>query len=189
MSQNGVRSRCFELILYPEDDSHMMVLHRVKNLYRYAFCLHDRDLDEDGNKKKPHYHCIVMENRQRALSSLAKELKIEENYINKVGNLVFALRYLTHMDEKLDDAYHYPITSVVTNEPRLVVLAQNRNFVQLGAEADLIVLDVISKHKSFISVYRECVNLGIADYLRKMGGLAQYMHRQYWGIDEYAKKN
>lgn len=93
-----IRSRSFMLILYPDDDSHIKCLDSIINSeYKYAYILHDKDINEDGTLKKPHYHVVLYFDNARTISSVAKEFFISENYIDvSYKSYKYALLYLVH---------------------------------------------------------------------------------------------
>lgn len=57
---------------------------------------HDKDLDDNGALKKPHYHIILRFRENRWRSALANELGIAENYLQKTGRFSASAQYLLH---------------------------------------------------------------------------------------------
>jgi hypothetical protein len=103
--------RKFMLLLYPEDLSHVKALEEIKRSFDYAVILHDKDELENEENKKSHWHVIItVGNNKRWNTALAKELKIEPNYIQKIRNIDRALEYLIHLND--DDKYQYSIDDV-----------------------------------------------------------------------------
>lgn len=104
------RSRCFNLLLYPEDwrhfDSHDFILQN----YDCACILHDKDLDSDGSIKKSHWHVVIRCKNAVWNTALAKDLGVEDNYIQKCRSLKSSLKYLIHYDNP--DKYQYSVDSV-----------------------------------------------------------------------------
>lgn len=69
-------NRYFCAILYPEDTRCEELLEYIKKNYtEVTYILHDRDINENGEIKKAHYHVIfkVGENA-RSVNSIAEEL-------------------------------------------------------------------------------------------------------------------
>lgn len=99
--KNHFRDRKFCLLLYPEDETHVKALEHIKRNYNYALICHNRDTDENGEIKKAHYHVVIRVDGQNAIwnTSLAKDLEITPNYIQRCRNLDRALMYLTHYNE------------------------------------------------------------------------------------------
>lgn len=105
-----IRSRCFHLILYPDDKNHLEIIDLIENHYNYAKILHDKDLiDGTENVKKPHFHIILYFSNAKYLSSLSKELKLAPNYI-RTEELRSGLEYLIHKNNK--DKYQYNVEEV-----------------------------------------------------------------------------
>lgn len=108
-----VRSRKYRLLLYPDCPSHVEALELLKTYPKFCYILHDRDVFEDGTEKKAHWHCCVWFNNAKWLASLAKELGIEENYIQPSHNATHDLRYLVHADDP--DKFQYDKSDIVGN--------------------------------------------------------------------------
>lgn len=71
MPSKNVRSRWITVILYPENSYHMEFLEYLKEHdYNLAYIMHDMDVDENGNKKKPHYHVLIHFDSQRSAQSV-----------------------------------------------------------------------------------------------------------------------
>ena len=107
------RDRTMALMLYPEDSTHVQAIEKIKESYDYAFILHDKDCDEDGVVKKAHWHVVLRFKNQNWNSSIAKDLGIELNYIQKVKNFDNALQYLIHYNDS--DKYQYDLSEVKGN--------------------------------------------------------------------------
>lgn len=105
------RDRKFRFLLYPDDLTHVKALDIISQSYDYAYILHDKDLDETGELKKPHWHVVVnVGNNGRWNTSLTSELGIEPNYIMPCDNVEKALQYLIHYNDF--DKYHYDVNEV-----------------------------------------------------------------------------
>lgn len=105
------RVRTIGIILWPEDETHLLALDYIKhNFENYIYILHDRDTDENGKPKKEHYHVILRFNNQRNISTIAKKLGIGENNFYEIKSLTGQLRYLIHYDD--DDKFQYDVSDV-----------------------------------------------------------------------------
>lgn len=113
---SGIRSRNYNLVLYPDSEEHVNVLAEIRERYDYVGILHDKDVydSEDelknpehksGQLKKPHYHIILTFGSARYLTALSKDLNLPVQYIIKSGNIKRDMRYLVHADDK--DKFQY----------------------------------------------------------------------------------
>lgn len=108
--QNEIRSRCYHLILYPDDEKQVKIVDLIENEYNYAIILHDKDFIEGTTDyKKPHWHIILYFDNPKYLNSLAKELELAPNYI-RTDELRKGLEYLIHKNHK--DKYQYDVEEV-----------------------------------------------------------------------------
>lgn len=107
---SSIRDRKFCVILYPDDSTHMTAFEKIKESFDCAYILHDSDTLDTGVLKKPHYHVVFTFPNPRYLSSVAEDLGIPENYIERCLKLNSALRYLIHADNP--DKYQYSLESV-----------------------------------------------------------------------------
>lgn len=121
------RSRLWNLVLYPEDPTHVNALEYIARNYDYVGICHDRDLDDDGNLKKAHYHVILKFPQARYRTAVAKEIGIATNYMEKMGSFQKSARYLLHYG--WDDKYQYQETDLFgTLVPQVVKLThQNKD--------------------------------------------------------------
>lgn len=105
------RIRNIGIILYPEDSSHLLALDYIKHNYEnYIYILHNRDLKENGEIKKEHFHVILHFPNARTTSTLSKQLGIGENLFYEIKSLNGQLRYLIHYDD--DDKTRYETDEV-----------------------------------------------------------------------------
>lgn len=80
----------------------------------YAYILHDKDENAEGEKKKPHWHICIRFKDSVPTESICKWFGITENYINKIrGRFGDALAYLTHSNAP--EKYQYLDESVKSN--------------------------------------------------------------------------
>lgn len=99
MSKEKYRSRVHMLLLYPDNETHFQAMETVKQSYDYAAILHDKDRDENGNLKKPHWHVVLRFQQATWSSAICKNLGIETNYIEDVKKFDNAMLYLIHYND------------------------------------------------------------------------------------------
>lgn len=82
---------------------------------RYAYIIHNKDVDADGKLKAEHIHIMIKFAYSYNVMTLAKQLNLESQYIQKIQsrNYEDALLYLTHANAK--EKYQYSADSVVAN--------------------------------------------------------------------------
>ena len=80
----------------------------------YAYILHDKDEDKDGNKKNPQWHICIRFKDSVPTESICKWFGVTDNYINKIrGRFGDALAYLTH--KNATEKYQYLEEEVKSN--------------------------------------------------------------------------
>lgn len=108
MSENLTYRGCWHgILLYPEDKSHVDALSKLSTAFETIAVLHDKDKEKDGSLKKPHWHVVVNTRNQTWNTSIAKQVGIKLNYIQKLRNPEAAIEYLIHWNE--ESKYQYPI--------------------------------------------------------------------------------
>lgn len=99
LNKEQERKRNFCLILYPDCPEHNELITRiVSNEYNfdYAGICHDKDITDEGDPKKPHYHFVVHLSNACTRSAFAKNLGIEERLVQDCKDYKGALMYLVH---------------------------------------------------------------------------------------------
>lgn len=106
----------FVLELWVETTSYDVndVLSKLDDVFeRYAYCLHDKDVNENGELKKAHYHIYGKRKNQTKREVLASKLGIPLNHCYYSTNWRGAVRYLIHVDDP--DKYQYLVEEVISN--------------------------------------------------------------------------
>nr|CRY96240.1 hypothetical protein [uncultured prokaryote] len=98
------KARYWNGVLYPEnmvDDWEDVISDKLQ--VPYAYCIHDKDLNEDGTKRKTHIHItIVFPNTTTynhafdVLNTLSKKDKKALNKIERAINIRYSYNYLIH---------------------------------------------------------------------------------------------
>lgn len=111
--------RKFELVLYPDSTSYdcQTVLSKACAYFNeWAYILHDKDLDDYGQPKKPHFHFYGKSSGSPLTpQGVASQLGVPLSSMSNVSKWKSAVRYLTHMD--FPEKYQYTPDSVVSNFP------------------------------------------------------------------------
>ena len=80
--------RMCEVVLYQEHFEEISKIQEMceqhKTIKQYAIGLHDKDTDEVGNLKKPHYHVYLHFDYAVDVSKVASWFSCAENAVNKI---------------------------------------------------------------------------------------------------------
>ncbi|MCD8241574.1 MAG: AAA family ATPase [Lachnospiraceae bacterium] len=80
----------------------------------YAAILHDKDEDDKGNLKNPHYHIFIRTFKSNSFKTVAGWFGLSENFVGRVkGNWTDALQYLTH--QNAEKKHQYDESEVISN--------------------------------------------------------------------------
>lgn len=114
-----MRRKHFEIVLYLEDgwgpQNIQEILESKRSVKRYAFMLHDHDVDDKGAPEKAHYHVYCNCGQTSVdFKNVANWFDTQENRVNKIEtNMATVLRYYTH--ENQPDKHPYPLENMVAN--------------------------------------------------------------------------
>lgn len=80
-----------------------IIIRRVKNLTNikdYAVVIHDRDVLDNGEPKKKHFHAVLTFSNATTIWAVAKWLGVQPQYVEKIKNTVKSARlYLVHRND------------------------------------------------------------------------------------------
>lgn len=108
-----------EIILYPEDgwtkETILDVINSKKSIKKYAFILHDQDVDEEDKPVKPHYHVYLgFGNTNVQYEHAAKWFGTTPDKVQRIkSNLAITLQYYMHLHQ--DSKHPYPMEAIVAN--------------------------------------------------------------------------
>ena len=108
------RARVWTIIVYPESAPEKWKEIINDKHISWACILHDKDVNPDGSKKKPHYHVVLVFEGKKSFSqikAIADELKAP--IPQKVESLRGMMRYLIHMDNP--EKYQYDKSSIIAH--------------------------------------------------------------------------
>ena len=110
--QKPTKYRNFIVLLYEDSTSYDFkeTLRICKSQKDWAYIKHF----PESNEKKEHFHVILSFENAKTKSALAKQLGIQENYIDVVKNFRTICRYLIHKDD--EDKYQYSLDQVKVSE-------------------------------------------------------------------------
>lgn len=115
-NQHKERSFNFSGVLYPEHfcDNRNLAVKFLKDTFQTQGAispLHDSDLQDDGQLKKPHWHFVVHFQNQKSLAVCRKLLE-DKGLIQVCQSLATMCRYFFHLDD--DDKFQYQTTDYDT---------------------------------------------------------------------------
>ena len=164
----------FGLIFYPDCEKHNNLADIIALNYRAVVILHDKDVDDNGEIKKPHYHAIISFKNARTINSLSNELGLESYFIQPISNLKSSFLYLIH--KNAPDKYQYDFDSLFGD----VNYFEQRFSNVLGGDKDTLALtDIFEKIESgccYRDLVKFCLEQGIISTLRKY----QFVVRDYY---------
>lgn len=118
-------SRIFHFVLYPDSHSYFAthilfdLVVNLKYCSKWAFCLHDRDVNDDGILKKPHYHLVISCKYPVRYCDILSHLELPESSVtlpdigSKTRTFRSMVRYLIHADSP--SKFQYDIKDVSSN--------------------------------------------------------------------------
>lgn len=90
------------------------ILESKKNVRDYAFIEHNKDVDDNGNPKEPHFHIAIRFQNAQDIKYVAEWFGVSENMVSKVkGTWKDMLQYLTH--QNAPNKFQYGEEEVVSN--------------------------------------------------------------------------
>ncbi len=108
-----------EIVLYAEDgwnDGKIeSVVQSKQSVKQYAYILHDKDLDDDGQLKKPHYHLYLNFGQNNVqFEHVAKWFNTSANKVERIKtSKLFTIQYYLHKNEP--GKHQYPLEAIRAN--------------------------------------------------------------------------
>ena len=114
MDKRGIRAKWFPCLVY-EEQIHDFRCALLSSPFEFALICHDRDVDENGELKKRHYHAVVISDKREFHTTLAKKLCIDERFVQMpyTNEPNGAMRYLLHLDNP--EKMQYKTEEIETN--------------------------------------------------------------------------
>jgi len=148
----------FRTRLYTLSISHLATAKRLISAIeemqppKYAYILHDKDR-EQGDLIPPHYHFYLEFDNPIYVNSLARQLDIPANMIQKIISKRGILSYLVHDNQP--EKYQYELTDVTANFdlPKETEYAQKQRKLEFFDDACDYHAGVMS-HKDFVNKWQ-----------------------------------
>lgn len=135
-----------EVILYPEDgwtvDKIVSCISERKSVRVYAIILHDKDIDAEGNAKKPHYHAYLsFGSTNVAFQNVAAWFDTGENSVERIKAKGKNSRYdylVYQLHTKQPNKYQYQISDITANFDVSEYLRKHEQEINLDTILDQI---------------------------------------------------
>lgn len=148
MSEKIIKSRNFLGVLYPDSESYICeeVLGLLDSTFKeWAYVLHDKDTDDEGNLKKPHIHWIGKRASPVPISTISNSLGVPYNSVVFCNRWKQSARYLIHLDSPDKEAYlpsdivsNFEISKYLSEMSDLDMAKKILDFVETERPARLI---------------------------------------------------
>lgn len=150
-----LKDRKFFLEMYIDSDNHdykEVIEKAIKDCDRYAYIVHDKDVNEDGEIKKPHVHMFVRYYYQRSRTSVAVDIGLPLNLVEYSLSEKQSVRYELHADDI--NKHQYSIEEIISNYDISKFFAQ-------GIEQDYMYSKAIFE---FINCHPRCTFTDVVNY-------------------------
>ena len=149
------RSRKFNLVINKGAncyDNIESIIKNINNIKLYALIMHDKDTNEKGELKQPHYHLYLEFENARTCQSIIKQF--EGAHVEIPINDTQSIKYLLHATKTAKDQgkYQYAIDNLLTNDINKIkqVLEETEYPIYLDEEIPTYIAQGVKTPFSFI---------------------------------------
>lgn len=180
-------SRNFHLVLYPDASNYVFLqvicenVVNLKSCSKWAYCIHDKDVNDDGSEKKAHAHLVISCKYPVRYKDIISSLGVPESSMtlpdehSKVRTFRSMVRYLVHADSP--KKYQYDIQLISSNFDVSPYFDDASSDKASGAFMELLeFMSLSSSTRRSVAMY--AASCGLLGYYR------QY-YRILWDIIEY----
>lgn len=152
----------FNLVIYEDDERFKEQFESIQNEKEAIWIRHDKDIDDEGNLKKSHYHVVLKLKNACTISALAKRINVDDHMIEMVKkSLNGCLKYLIHYGN--DDKFQYSKEEVKSNSDTL-----KRRFEDLVTK-DIPEVEKVISIQDYIESCNDYIDFGIlGKYVQKI---------------------
>ena len=149
----NTKSKLFTLVVEEYDNAnekHVLTSELVKYLQKedyivyYAMILHDRDIDDNGELKRKHFHIVIQTRTPYAkstiLTDIVKEVIVARECVSvrAYDNIKLAVQYLIHKNDS--DKEQYDIMGIISSDETATI-----DYIEKDIDtSDLEIDDLIS---------------------------------------------
>lgn len=108
--------RIFTGVLYPDSTSYNyeVMLQILEHTFEeFAYCLHDKDVNSEGQPKKAHLHWLGRLTNPTTISGISSRTTLPAHDIEGGKSFKALVRYLIHLDDP--DKEQYPPEAITAN--------------------------------------------------------------------------
>ena len=106
-------------VIYEDDENFDNQMFNLQQESEVIYIRHDKDVTEEGEEKKPHYHFVIKLKTACTISALSKRVGVAENMIEPIKkSFNGSLKYLIHFKD--DNKYNYDVDEVKSNSDKLM---------------------------------------------------------------------
>jgi hypothetical protein len=176
------QTRDWHLVIMKETENgtiDIKELEKAINIYcsYYFIILHEKDTNEHGEVKKPHFH-IVMKTRKRItlgglLRDLSELLKIDKTVISarETINEIASIRYLLHLDYQ--DKHQYAPYEILTKRHDILKTALDGKEIAQELTAQLLI-EIIKENKNKLKIMEK---IGLNNYQKYRGAIIDIINQ------------
>lgn len=177
-----ITGRSWMLVAYPDSFPDMPDFIKYCGADRWAYCLHDKDYNDDGSPEKPHWQIYLHFENERQSNVIASMFHVAENNVEKVKrekNERACIQYLVHLNEDPHKKHHYDSDELVSfNIDVDRYLKSATESYQAGEIVKIIEFHAAFPSDSFADVVKECLAKGYYSSLRRGNAIFQTLWRE-----------
>lgn len=175
-----ISSRRFMLVAYPESFPDMPEFIRYCGADRWAYVLHDQDVNFDGTLDKPHWQIYLAFENERQSNVIASMFHVADNVVEKArGSEKSCIQYLIHLNEDPKVKHHYDVDEIVAfNIDVLKYCNAASEAYQAGEIIKIIEFHSAFPKDKFSDVVKDCISQGLYASLRRGNAIFQSLWRE-----------
>lgn len=118
MSDTKITGTAFFIMQYVEhwnniSRDEVRELCKTSGAIDYGFILHDKDVNDNGELKQPHFHIWVRYKKNTCLTTVASHFGLERQYVERCRRENNCVGYLVHINA--ENKFQYDISEIVSN--------------------------------------------------------------------------
>lgn len=147
------------------------------NIKNYAYILHDKDTNEEGEIKKEHYHVFIEYNKPTNKDNISSKFSIDKSLINFCRDEKAYIIYMSHINEK--GKYIYPICDIKSNLNVTLIYENWFNGVVNDEDILILIFEKLKENITLIDLVQWCMSKGFYKVFKS----------NYWIIRDIRKEN